>query len=175
VGVNVSAVHLATGTLVDDVLGALDEHGVPAGRLVLELTETALAGNPGSARAQLAELRGHGVRIAIDDFGSGYSSLSAVASLPADVIKIDRALVSGPLPAGPAAPEAVLRAVTALGAALGMDVLAEGVETAEQLDLARTVGCTHVQGHHLSRPLPAGELADLLTAARRPPGPPHLP
>ena len=165
-----SAVHLSTGTLVEDVLGALARHGTTAGCLVLELTETALARNSGSARAQLSELREHGVRVAIDDFGSGYSSLSAVASLPADVIKVDRALVSGPLPAGPAAPAAVLRAITALGSALGMEVLAEGVETAEQLELVRAAGCTHVQGHHLSPALPPGELAALLD--RRPAGRP---
>jgi diguanylate cyclase (GGDEF)-like protein len=175
IGVNVSAVHLSTGTLVDDVLGAIAEHGTSAGCLVLELTETALARNADQAREQLSTLRAQGVRIAIDDFGSGYSSLSAVASLPADVLKVDRALVSEPIPLSPAAPEAVLRAITALGSALGMEVLAEGVETAEQLDLVREVGCTYAQGHHLSPPLPAAELDALLAEGRRRTGQQRLP
>src|SRR3954464_1669749 len=170
VGVNVSAVHLSTGTLVDDVSDALTRHGVAAGSLVLELTETALA-HAGQAREQLSALRARGVRIAIDDFGSGYSSLAAVASLPADMLKVDRGLVSGMLPAGPA----VLRAITALGSALGMEVLAEGVETAEQLALVRAVGCTHAQGHHLSPPLPAAELGELLAEGRRRTGQQRLP
>src|SRR5204862_135324 len=127
---NVSALHLASGTLVEDVLGAVADSGLEAARLMLELTETSLAGNPDQAAEQFAELRGHGVRIAIDDFGAGYSSLSAVASLPADVLKVDRTLVAGVSPVGAAAPEAVLGAVTALGAALHMETIAEGIETA---------------------------------------------
>jgi diguanylate cyclase (GGDEF)-like protein len=176
VGVNVSAVHLSTGTLVDDVLGALGDAPWPAGCLVLELTETSLARNPEQAREQFAALRARGVRLAIDDFGTGYSSLSAVASLPADVLKIDRALVGGPLPPGrPTAPGAVLGACAALGSALGMEVLAEGVETATQLALARSVGCTHAQGHHLSPAVPAAELSALLAEGRRLTGRQRLP
>jgi diguanylate cyclase (GGDEF)-like protein len=175
IAVNVSAVHLSSGTLVADVLGAVARHGGAADRLTLELTETSLARNPDHATEQLTELRDHGVRIAIDDFGAGYSSLSAVASLPADVLKVDRALVSGPLPAAADTPTAVLGAVTALGAALDMQVLAEGVETAEQLDLVRRVGCTFAQGHHLSPPLPADELSALLAEGRRQTGQQRLP
>jgi diguanylate cyclase (GGDEF)-like protein len=166
IAVNVSAVHLSSGTLIEDVLGAVAAAELPAEQVVLELTETSLARNPSQATRQLSTLRDHGVQIAIDDFGTGYSSLSAVASLPADVLKVDRTLVSGPA-TSIAAPEAVLRAVAALGSALGMQVLAEGVETPGQLDLARSVGCTFAQGHHLSPPLPAEELGTLLTEARR--------
>ncbi len=166
IAVNVSAVHLSAGTLIEDVLGAVFTAGLPAGQVVLELTETSLASNPHQAMRQLSTLRDHGIRIAIDDFGTGYSSLSAVASLPADVLKVDRTLVSG-AQTSTAAPEAVLRAVTALGSALGMRVLAEGIETPAQLDLARSVGCTYAQGHHLSPPLAADELGALLAEARR--------
>src|SRR4051794_6490994 len=175
IAVNVSAVHLSAGTLVADVLGAVTRHGSADGRLTLELTETSLARNPDRAIEQLTQLRAHGVRIAIDDFGAGYSSLSAVASLPADVLKIDRALVSGSLPSSANTPTAVLGAVTALGAALDMQVLAEGVETAEQLELVRQVGCHLAQGHHLSPPLPADELGALLTEGRRLTGRQRLP
>jgi diguanylate cyclase (GGDEF)-like protein len=175
IAVNVSAVHLSTGTLVDDVLGAVRHSGLPPGRLVLELTETALARNPDQAAEQFSALREHGVRIAIDDFGTGYSSLAAVASLPADVLKVDRALVAGPLPAGPGGPRAVLGAVAALGAALDMQVLAEGVETPEQLEVVRSAGCTFAQGNHLSPPVPADQLSALLAEGRRRTGGQRLP
>ncbi|MCZ2836742.1 putative bifunctional diguanylate cyclase/phosphodiesterase [Modestobacter sp. VKM Ac-2985] len=175
VAVNVSAVHLSSGTLVDDVRQALAERDLDPGDLVLELTETALARDPEHAVAQFRELRTHGVRIALDDFGAGYSSLAAVASLPADVLKVDRALVAGPLPAAATAPEALLGAVAALGAALDMAVLAEGVETAAQLELARRVGCTYAQGHHLSPPVTGDRLGALLTEGRRQTGQQRLP
>src|SRR4029450_5472782 len=175
IAVNISAVHLASGTLVDDVLGAVEDGGLPAGRLMIELTETSLARDPDQATAQFTALREHGVRVAIDDFGTGYSSLSAVASLPVDVLKIDRALVAGLGPIGAAAPVAILGAVSALGAALDMQVLAEGVETHEQVELARRVGCTYAQGFHLSRPLPADRLTALLEEGLRRTGKQLLP
>ncbi|MCZ2819414.1 EAL domain-containing protein [Modestobacter sp. VKM Ac-2977] len=175
VAVNVSAVHLSSGTLVDDVLEALVGRDLDPGSLVLELTETALARDPEHAVAQFRALRAHGVRIAIDDFGAGYSSLAAVASLPADVLKADRALVAGPLTAVATAPGALLGAVAALGAALDMAVLAEGVETAEQLELARRVGCSYAQGHHLSPPVTGDRLGALLTEGRRQTGRQRLP
>jgi diguanylate cyclase (GGDEF)-like protein len=175
IAVNISAVHLSSGTLVDDVLGAIAHNGLQAGCLILELTETALARNPEQATEQFSALRGHGIRIAIDDFGAGYSTLSAVASLPADVLKVDRTLVSGPLPACTAAPGAVLGAVAALGSALDMQVLAEGVETPEQLELVRNAGCSYAQGHLLSPPLPAEQLSALLAEGRRQTGHQRLP
>jgi diguanylate cyclase (GGDEF)-like protein len=175
IAVNVSAVHLSSGTLVDDVLGAVDHSGLPAARLMLELTETALARNTDQATEQFSTLRDQGVRIAIDDFGTGYSTLSAVASLPADVLKVDRALVSGPPPACAATPGALLGAVAALGTALEMQVLAEGVETPAHLELVRSAGCTYAQGHHLSPPVPAGRLSALLAEGRRRTGEQRLP
>jgi diguanylate cyclase (GGDEF)-like protein len=175
IGVNISAVHLASGTLVDDVLGAVAAGGIPAGRLIIELTETSLARDPDQATEQFSTLREHGCRIAIDDFGTGYSSLSAVASLPVDVLKVDRELVAGTPANCVAAPEAILGAVSALGSALGLQVLAEGVETAEQVELARRVGCTYAQGNHLSPPLPAAQLSALLEEGRRLTGAQSLP
>jgi diguanylate cyclase (GGDEF)-like protein len=171
IAVNISAVHLSSGTLVDDVLGSIERNGVPARQLMLELTETAVARNPEQATAQFTALRDRGVRIAIDDFGTGYSSLSAVAALPADVLKVDRTLVA----ARTGVPGAVLGAITALGAALDLQVLAEGVETPEQLELARTTGCRYAQGHHLSPPVSAGQLSALLAEGRRQTGHQRLP
>jgi diguanylate cyclase (GGDEF)-like protein/PAS domain S-box-containing protein len=175
IAVNISAIHLATGTLVDDVLGALDESALDPRRLVLELTETSVAQNPGQAAEQFSRLREHGIRIAIDDFGAGYSSLSMVAALPVDILKVDRTLVAGLSPLGPTAPEAVLGAVTALGSSLRMQVVAEGIETPTQLDLVRRVGCTHAQGFGLSPPVPAGQLGALLVESRRRTGEQRLP
>src|SRR3954451_20683407 len=175
IAVNISAMHLATGTLVDDVLGALEERGLDPRRLAFELTETSVARNPGQAAEQFSRLREHGIRIAIDDFGAGYSSLSMVAALPADILKVDRTLVAGLSPLGPTAPEAVLGAVTALGSALGMQVVAEGIETPTQLDLVRRVGCTHAQGFRLSPPVPAEQLGALLVESRRRTGQQRLP
>jgi EAL domain-containing protein (putative c-di-GMP-specific phosphodiesterase class I) len=171
IAVNISAVHLSSGTLVDDVLGSIERNGVPARQLMLELTETAVARNLEQATAQFAALRDRGVRIAIDDFGTGYSSLSAVAALPADVLKVDRTLVA----ARTGVPGAVLGAITALGAALDLQVLAEGIETPEQLELARTAGCRFAQGHHLSPPVSAGQLSALLADGRRQTGRQRLP
>jgi diguanylate cyclase (GGDEF)-like protein len=162
--VNVSPVHLAAGTLVDDVQAALDGSGLAAHQLVVEVTETTLVRNTGSAAEQLADLRELGVRIAIDDFGTGYSSLSAVAALPADVLKVDRTLVAVLSPVSVSAAEAVLTAAAALGTALDMQVVAEGVETPEQLDLVRRAGCGFVQGYLFSRPQPADRMQRLLAS-----------
>src|SRR3954452_11108186 len=160
--VNVSPVHLAAGSLVDDVRAALDGSGLAPDRLGLEVTETTLVRNTGSAADQLTALRELGTRIAIDDFGTGYSSLSVVASLPADVLKVDRTLVAVRSPVSASAAEAVLTAAAAVGTALGMHVVAEGVENPEQLELGRRAGGGFVQGYLFSRPLPADRLQEVL-------------
>jgi EAL domain-containing protein (putative c-di-GMP-specific phosphodiesterase class I) len=175
IAVNISAVHLASGTLVEDVLGALGDNGLRATALTVELTETSLARDPEQAVEQFSVLRKHGIRVAIDDFGTGYSSLYAVALLPVDILKVDRALVAGAPPNSLAAPEAILGAVSALGSALGLQVLAEGVETAEQMDRARRVGCTYAQGFRLSPPVAAERLSALLEEGRQLTGHQQLP
>jgi EAL domain-containing protein (putative c-di-GMP-specific phosphodiesterase class I) len=162
-GVNISATHFATGTLVDDVTGALTAGGLPPERLLLELTETCVAEDAAGAAAQVAALRIRGVEVSIDDFGSGYSSLSKLVSIPAGVLKIDRSLVNGLDDRGSHAGAAVA-AVVALGTACGMRTLAEGVETAGQLAQAAELGCTFAQGFHIARPMPADEVAAWLAA-----------
>jgi diguanylate cyclase (GGDEF)-like protein len=163
VGVNVSSVQLAAGTLVEDVADALDESGLAADRLILELTETTVAEEPRQAAAQFARLRVLGVEIAIDDFGSGYSSLGQLVDVPAGVLKIDRSLVAG---AGERRSQAAaaIAAVVGLGRACGMRSLAAGVETAEQLALAEELGCTFAQGFHIARPMAADAVAGWLAA-----------
>ncbi len=171
-GVNINAGHFATGTLVDDVFAALRAAGLPPEQLVLELTETSVAQDAERAAAQFAELRGLGVEVSIDDFGSGFSSLGQLVSIPCGVLKIDRSLVSYPEGRRCQA-AAAIAAVVALGQACGMRTLAEGVETAEQLALAVELGCTFAQGYHIARPMPADQVYPWMLARSggRPPEP----
>ncbi|QXC62189.1 EAL domain-containing protein [Aquihabitans sp. G128] len=172
VSVNISAEHFAAGTLVDDVLGAVEGAGIAARHLVLELTETAIARNFADAIAQLTELRTAGVRIAIDDFGSGYSSLGRLASFPVDFLKFDASLIRE---SGDSRETAVLRgivsAVVAIAEAIGVSTLAEGIETENQRLAAMELGCTRGQGYLLARPQPAAGIAELVRASREVPGP----
>jgi diguanylate cyclase (GGDEF)-like protein len=161
VAVNVSATTLATGTLVDDVAGALAASGLPPDRLIIELTETTVAEDPERAAAQFAALRISGVEVAIDDFGSGFSSLGQLVNIPAGVLKIDRSLVGGAADRRSQS-TAAIAAVVALAKACGMRALAEGVETVEQLTLTATLGCTFAQGYYIAPPMPADELRSWL-------------
>lgn len=172
VGVNVSPVALAAGTLLDDVREALAASGLPPEHLIVELTETSVAEDAERAAAQFAALRVTGVEVAIDDFGSGYSSLGQLLNIPAGILKIDRSLVTG-APGRPTQSAAAIAAVVGLAQACGMRSLAEGVETAEQLALATELGCTYAQGFHIARPMPADELDRWLAA--RPPRPGAVP
>jgi diguanylate cyclase (GGDEF)-like protein len=166
-GVNISARHFATGTLVGDVRAALDRAGLPPEQLVLELTETSVAEDPRLAAEQFGALRRSGVEVSLDDFGSGYSSLSQLVNIPAGVLKIDRGLVAGA--DGPcSAAASAIAAVVGLASAFGMRTLAEGVETAGQLQLATDLGCTFAQGFHIARPMPAAELERWMSVWRSP-------
>ena len=156
VGVNVSALQFEQGDLLEAVREALARSGLPPERLEIEITESALLGNPEATLGILRQLRAGGVRIAMNDFGTGYSSLTRLQSFPFDRIKIDRSFVSGTR--GIAEGRAIVRAIAGLGASLGMRAIAEGVETHEQLDCVRTDGCTEVQGYLFGRPMPAIEV-----------------
>jgi diguanylate cyclase (GGDEF)-like protein len=162
-GVNISASHFATGTLVEDVHQALADAGLPPEQLVIELTETTVAEDPERAAEQFAALRISGVEVAIDDFGSGFSSLGQLINIPTGVLKIDRSLVAG-IHGKASQSAAAIAAVAGLAAALGMRSLAEGVETAEQVELAAELGCAFAQGFHIARPMPADELEAWMTA-----------
>ncbi len=160
VGVNVSALQFEQGDLLAAVGEALRHSGLPAHRLEIEVTESALLTNPETTLATLRQLRDQGVRIAMDDFGTGYSSLTRLQSFPFDKIKIDRSFVSGGR--GMAEGRAIVRAITGLGTSLGMRTIAEGVETVEQLDAVRDEGCREVQGYLFGRPAPAEELEGVI-------------
>lgn len=150
VTVNVSAKQLNHRDFVQHVIDVLDRTGVDPHRLILELTETAILPNPSRAALLFAELNHLGVRVALDDFGSGFSSLTTLLDLPVDIIKLDQRFVEG-LHTGNAS-RSVARILVSLGETLGCDVIAEGVETAEQRKALDSINCQYAQGFHLGRP-----------------------
>jgi diguanylate cyclase (GGDEF)-like protein/PAS domain S-box-containing protein len=157
VAVNLSARQFASDSLVDDFVEAMKEHGVAASDIEVELTESVLMADPDRANEVLQRLHALGVRISIDDFGTGYSSLSYLKRFPAQTVKIDRSFISG-LPSD-ADDVAIIEAVIAMAHSLGLAVVAEGVETDEQLSALRRLGCDEAQGYLLGRPMPALALA----------------
>lgn len=159
---NLSTHQLASDALYDDVGRALERHGLPATTLELEVTEAVVTAQHGRADALLHKLRALGVSIAIDDFGIGTSSLALIRRVSAQALKIDRSLVHR-LPADEEA-VAVTRASVALAHSLGLQAVAEGVESEAQLQMLREFGCDHAQGFLLGRPLPADAFAAHLRA-----------
>ena len=159
VAVNVSPRQLTTARLAGTVAQALAESGLEPHRLVLEITESALLVDPDAARAALTELRAIGVSIALDDFGTGWSSLSYLRTLPVDILKIDRSFVAD-MPTDLDAC-AVVSAVLGLGHGMGLVVVAEGVEDAEQLTVLRDMGCDEYQGFIDGPPGALGEVLGL--------------
>ena len=156
VSVNVSGRQLVQGSLVASVAEALQASGLEPDRLQLELTETVLMDDVEASIAVMRELRELGVGLALDDFGKGYSSLSYLHRFPVTRIKIDRSFVRG-LP-GAASDVAIVSAVLTFGRALGLDVVAEGVETEDHARALRELGCRYAQGFHFHRPMAADEL-----------------
>lgn len=153
VAVNLSPIQFKSRGLLDSVLGALTAGGLSPERLELEITETVVLEVGDTTAATLHRLRNLGVRIALDDFGTGYSSLSYLRSFPFDKIKIDRSFIRNLSSGGEAA--AIVRTVTRLAKDLGMSTTAEGVETKEDLDFLREIGCTEIQGYLISPAVPA--------------------
>ena len=152
IAVNVSAVQLRDDGFADMVLGVLKKTGLPPHRLELEITETAIVNADGMAVRLLKQLRGVGVRISLDDFGTGYSSLTLLKDLDVDKVKIDRSFVQMAPTAEDSA--AIVRAVSNLGAALGLCVVAEGVETEQQRAFLCEAGCDELQGYLFSPGVP---------------------
>ena len=160
--VNVSGRQLQQAAFVGEVAAALAASGFPAERLVLELTESTVIHHPEVARQRLTALKALGVRLAIDDFGTGYSALSYLRQFPIDVLKIDKSFVDDV--AGGGQPAALAAAIIALGDALALHTVAEGVESAEQAAALRTMGCPLAQGYHFARPLAPEAVATWVTA-----------
>jgi diguanylate cyclase (GGDEF)-like protein len=171
--VNLSASNLTEDDLPELIAGLLGRHGIPASRVVVELTESAVIPDPERAAVVLGRLVDLGLDVALDDFGTGWSSMSRLLELPLAALKVDRSFVAD-LPFGSGA--AVVRATTGLGHELGLFVVAEGIETVEQLEQVHAIGCDVAQGYLLSPPLrpedvPAAASRDIgtwLAAARVP-------
>jgi EAL domain-containing protein (putative c-di-GMP-specific phosphodiesterase class I) len=160
VSVNVASVQLLRTDVVAQVKNALTQTGLPPTRLHLEITESGFVENSARVIAALSDLRALGISIAVDDFGTGFSSLSYMAGLPLDVIKIDQSFVRKM-----AADEkslAIVTSIKALAAGLNLTVVAEGVESKIEADILRTIGCEVAQGYFYAKPQPAETLQALL-------------
>ncbi len=158
VAVNVSPIQFANPSLPGIVMSALANAQLSAERLELEITESVFLNDGAATDAMFAKLKGLGVRLALDDFGTGYSSLGYLKTAPFDKIKIDQSFVRGAAIAG-SRNSAIIKSIVSLAEALSMDTTAEGAETHDELDLIRSLGCSHVQGFIYGRPMPASDVA----------------
>ncbi|HWT92900.1 MAG TPA: EAL domain-containing protein [Solirubrobacteraceae bacterium] len=165
VAVNVSPRQLAFAAFADEVAHALKASGLPPHRLCLEVTESAVVADLETATASLERLKKLGVRLALDDFGVGYASLSQLKALPSvDVLKIDRSFVDGVL--ADDEDKAIVEAVVQLAASLGLETVAEGVESSDQASVLRDMRCSLAQGFHFARPVSPDAIAELLERQR---------
>jgi EAL domain-containing protein (putative c-di-GMP-specific phosphodiesterase class I) len=165
VAFNASSSEFSGFDLVKRVLGELQGAAVPPSCLGLEVTETVfLGGGSGAIGPILEQLHKAGVEIALDDFGTGYASLTHLQEYPVDIIKIDQSFIRGLTT--DSASQAITSVVLGLGRSLGMKVVAEGVETAEQAGYLKAAGCDQVQGYFFARPMPAGDVPDFVTSWR---------
>jgi diguanylate cyclase (GGDEF)-like protein/PAS domain S-box-containing protein len=164
IAVNVSPVQFKSGNLVQLVVNILATSRLPASRLELEITEAVLIRDDEAALAVLHQLRKLGVRIAMDDFGTGYSSLSYLHRFPFDKIKIDRSFIKDVTEKNGS--HSIVQAVVSIARSQNITTVAEGVETEEQMELLRSLGCTEMQGYLFSRAIPASEISRLISACR---------
>ncbi|MGA2086573.1 MAG: EAL domain-containing protein, partial [Terracidiphilus sp.] len=171
VAVNISARQLRQPEFVGQVLAALDRTGANPQRLRLELTESMLVENIEEIIAKMTQLKSHGLRFSLDDFGTGYSSLAYLKRLPLDRLKVDRAFVRDILV--DASSGAIAQTILSLGRAMGLSVIAEGVETEEQLTFLAGLGCHSFQGYLFSRPLPVKEFHAFLQSFKADAAPPR--
>jgi diguanylate cyclase (GGDEF)-like protein len=160
VSINVSPKQFLRGGVQRQLRAAMTRHGVPASLIEVEITESAMMGDQDDILAELAALRALGVKLHVDDFGTGYSSLSQLQRLKMDVLKVDRAFTNEL--ARSKEGKVFFQAIVSMAHALGMSVVAEGVETAEQLAILRGLDCNEVQGYFIARPMPAHEMAVLM-------------
>jgi diguanylate cyclase len=166
VAANVSASQLDRDDFVSLVEAIIRRHGILPGQLELELTESTVMSNIERSVVRLSELRALGVRIAMDDFGLGSSSLSNLVRLPLDTVKIDRAFIRD-LSRNNAA-DRVVQAIVSLTGGIGLDVVAEGVETSAQRERVAELGCERLQGYYIGYPSALSEIQRLVKASRPP-------
>ena len=155
ISVNLSRRQLTSAGIVDSVAVVLKETGLRPDLLCLEITESIVMDDPTAASDALHRLKGLGLKLAIDDFGTGYSSLASVRQFPADLLKIDQSFIKQ---LGEPGGTALVETIIGMGRALNMKLVAEGVETPEQFDTLRRLGCDIAQGYLLARPAPVDAL-----------------
>jgi EAL domain-containing protein (putative c-di-GMP-specific phosphodiesterase class I) len=160
--VNISARQFHQPNLCDRLLELLDESGLPPGSVELEITESMAVSDVAHAVDALKQLKGIGLKIAVDDFGTGHSSLAYLRRFDVDYIKIDRSFVAGI--GTESSDETIVKAIIAMGHSLGLTIVAEGVETPEQYAFLRAHRCDRVQGYLFSRPIDAEALEALIAA-----------
>ncbi len=158
--VNLSASQLSDDTVVIDLRNALAHHSIDPARVCLEVTESQLLHDLDESASMLQRLKNLGVRLAVDDFGTGFSSLTHLQRLPVDVLKIDKSFIDGI--GSDAGDTAIVTSMIKLGASLGLEVVAEGIERQDQVDLLLTMGCTRGQGFYLAKPMPAEAFRSML-------------
>ena len=166
IAVNLSARQFAHENLLQDVARVLDETGLDPAALEFEITESMMMHNPQHAVNVLSKLKAMGIHLSIDDFGTGYSSLSYLKRFPIDSVKIDRSFIRD-IP-GDADDATITQAIIAMAHGLRLKVIAEGVETTEQLHFLRDHGCDEMQGYYLSTPLPHDAFLRLLQESTEP-------
>jgi diguanylate cyclase (GGDEF)-like protein len=162
ISINISPVQLKNPHFAYRAIGIISDSGIDPERVELEITETALIENADQVSANLRLLRAFGIRIALDDFGTGYSSFSHLREFEVDRVKIDRTFVDK-INVG-AAGSAIIQAIVDLARSTGLQTTAEGVETDEQRDFLKTIGCNDLQGFHMAKPMSPAEIGDLLGA-----------
>jgi EAL domain-containing protein (putative c-di-GMP-specific phosphodiesterase class I) len=157
--VNLSPRQFADKNLVPQIRRVLELNQLPPYQLEIELTESMLMSNTDHTRSLLRSLKNMGLKLSVDDFGTGYSSLAYLKQFALDALKIDKQFIDHLTPSQK--DEAIARSIIQLGHNLGMQVIAEGVETAEQVESLQHLGCDVVQGFYFGRPVPAGEVGRL--------------
>jgi EAL domain-containing protein (putative c-di-GMP-specific phosphodiesterase class I) len=165
VAVNLSASQFRQGNIVEMIGDALDQAGLEPRFLEVELTESAVMSDPEESIAILEKLSTMGVLVSVDDFGTGYSSMSYLRRFPIDKLKIDRGFISEIMSRSEDA--SIVRAIISLAHSLKLKVVAEGVESTEQLEFLKTLGCDQYQGFHYSRALPVSEFEALVRSKRQ--------
>ncbi|RMT68538.1 Sensory box/GGDEF domain/EAL domain protein [Pseudomonas syringae pv. theae] len=158
--VNVSGKELSCPGFVDQVTRIIATTGLPAAQLQIEVTESVFLYQPDAIAEVLRQIRHLGVRVALDDFGTGYSSLGYIDRYPIDAVKIDRSFVSRMMTYDRS--QAIVSSILSLGRALDLEITAEGVETAEQHNRLRKMGCPYFQGYFLNRPMRSEALEDVM-------------
>ncbi|MEN6507352.1 MAG: EAL domain-containing protein, partial [Smithella sp.] len=158
--VNLSLRQLLDENLIEDIKAALGDSGMAPHLLELEITESMVMHNPARIVAILTQIKNMGIRLAIDDFGTGYSSLAQIKHFPIDTLKVDRSFIRD-IPQN-AEDKAITEAIISMGKTLSLTVVAEGVETQDQMDFLRRHSCDEMQGYYFSKPVTAEKFADLL-------------